>query len=271
MSTTLMADAFSAIGIFVLVIVGSTGTVFLILKGLNAYLDRREEKRHEWLKNYVFPESCYLEIQQRYPHLTAEQVEIAFEQLRLYFEVCLVYLSPDSSELVAMPSKLVDRCWHAFICETREYQAFCKAVFGGFLDHESRVDTSFPLVDISADVIRKGENAKSPAEVQQEIDFKNQLAAARIYQWALVISLAQGSSETDEVPWLFLIDQAFIIEDGYFYEPEVLAFLAKFDLEAAQAAVTKRETEAAGGSVAACGDGGACGACGGCGGCGGSV
>ena len=176
MSTTLMADAFSAIGIFVLVIVGSTGTVFLILKGLNAYLDRREEKRHEWLKNYVFPESCYLEIQQRYPHLTAEQVEIAFEQLRLYFEVCLVYLSPDSSELVAMPSKLVDRCWHAFICETREYQAFCKAVFGGFLDHESRVDTSFPLVDISADVISNGKNAKSPTEVQQEIDFENQLA-----------------------------------------------------------------------------------------------
>ena len=109
MSTTLMADAFSAIGIFVLVIVGSTGSVFLILKGLNAYFDRREDKRRDFLKAYVFPESCYAEVKQRYPHLTAEQVEIAFEQLRLYFEVCLVYLSPDSSELVAMPSKLVDR------------------------------------------------------------------------------------------------------------------------------------------------------------------
>ena len=263
MSTTLMADAFSAIGIFVLVIVGSTGSVFLLLKGLNAYFDRKEDKRRGFLKAFVFPESCYAEVKQRYPHLTAGQVEIAFEQLRLYFEVCLVYLSPDSSELVPMPSKLVDRCWHVFICETREYQAFCKAVFGGFLHHASGVNASFPLVDISADVIRKGENAKSPAEVQQEIDFKNQLAAARIYQWALAISIAQGSSETDEVPWLFLIDQAFNIEDGYFYEPEVLAFLAKFDLKAAQAAVAKRETEAAGGSVAACGDSGSCGGCGG--------
>ena len=263
MSTTLMADAFSAIGIFVLVIVGSTGSVFLLLKGLNAYFDRKEDKRRGFLKAFVFPESCYAEVKQRYPHLTAGQVEIAFEQLRLYFEVCLVYLSPDSSELVAMPSKLVDKCWHAFICETREYQAFCKAVFGGFLHHASGVNASFPLVDISADVIRKGENAKSPAEVQQEIDFKNQLAAARIYQWALVISLAQGSSETDEVPWLFLIDQAFNIKDGYFYEPEVLAFLAKFDLKATEAIVTKRETEAAAGSAAACGDGGSCGGCGG--------
>ena len=263
MSTTLMADAFSAIGIFVLVIVGSTGTVFLILKGLNAYFDRREEKRHEWLRNYVFPESCYLEVQQRYPHLTAEQVEIAFEQLRLYFEVCLVYLSPDSSELVVMPSKLVDGCWHTFICETREYKAFCKAVFGGFLHHASGVNTSFPLVDISADVISNGKNAKTPAEVQQEIDFKNQLAAARIYQWTLAVNEAQSSSGTNQVPWLFDIDQAFNIEDGYFYQAEVLAFLAKFDLEAAQDAVAKRETEAAGGSVAAYGDGGSCGGCGG--------
>lgn len=173
MSTTVMADAFSAIGIFILVIVGSTSVVLLLLKGLNAYFDRREDKRRSLLKSYVFPASCYSEVQQRYPHLTAEQVAIAFEQLRLYFEVCLVYLSPDSTKLAAMPSKLVDACWHSFICETREYQAFCKAVFGSFLHHESRVNTSFPLVDISVEVINNGKTSKSPTEAQQEIDFKN--------------------------------------------------------------------------------------------------
>ena len=265
MSTTLIANAFSAISIFVLVIVGSTGTVFLILKGLNAYFDRREEKRHEWLKNYVFPESCYLEVQQRYSHLTTEQVEIAFEQLRLYFEVCLVYLSPDSSELVPMPSKLVDRCWHVFICETREYQAFCKAVFGGFLHHASSVNTSFSLVDISAEDIksRKDTVLLTLAQAQLEADFKNQLSAARIYQWAQAVNKAGSSSGTNQVPLLFDIDQALGIADGYFYQPDVLEFLAKFDLKAAQDAVTKQENEAAGGSVAACGDGGSCGGCGG--------
>ena len=265
MSTTLMADAFSAIGIFVLVIVGSTGSMFLLLKGTNAYFDRREEKRHEWLKNYAFPESCYAEIEQQYPHLTTKQVEIAFEQLRLYIEVCLVYLSPDSSELAAMPSKLVDRCWHAFICETRAYQAFCKAVFGGFLHHESSVNTSFSLVDIAAEDIksRKDTVLLTEAQAQLEADFKNQLSAARIYHWALAVNKAGRSSRTNQVPLLFYIDQAFGITVGYFYQPEVLAFLAKFDLKAAQAVVTKRETEAAGGSAAACGDGGACGGCGG--------
>lgn len=263
MSTTVMGDAFSAIGIFVLVIVGSTGAVLLLLKGLNAYFDRREDKRRSLLKSYVFPASCYSEVQQRYPHLTAEQVSIAFEQLRLYFEVCLVYLSPDSSKLAAMPSKLVDRCWHSFICETREYQAFCKAVFGSFLHHESSVNTSFPLIDISADVINNGKASKPPTEAQQEIDFKNQLSAARIYHWALAIGWSQSNFESIRIPLLFSIDQELNIEDGYFYSTEVLKFLAKFDLKAAEVVVTRRETEAAGGSTAACGDGGSCGGCGG--------
>lgn len=265
MSTTVMADAFSAIGIFILVIVGSTSAVLLLLKGLNVYFDRREERRHGWLNNYVFPESCYAEVQQRYPHLSSEQVEIAFEQLRLYFEVCLVYLSPDSSKLAAMPSKLVDRCWHSFICETREYQAFCKSVFGSFLHHESKVNTSFPLVDISADYIksRKASAVLAEAQVHRDVDFKNQLSAARIYRWALAISGESSSLEALQIPLLFSIDQAFCITDGYFYQPDVLEFLAQFDLKTAEAVLTKRETEAAGGSAAACGDGGSCGGCGG--------
>jgi hypothetical protein len=263
MRTTVMADAFSAIGIFVLVLVGSTSAVLLLLKCTNAYFDRREDKRRGLLKGYVFPASCYSEVQQRYPHLTAEQVAIAFEQLRLYFEVCLVYLSPDSSKLAAMPSKLVDRCWHAFICETREYQRFCKSVFGSFLHHESSVNKSFPLVYISADGIHNGKTSKSATEVQQEIDFKNQLSAARIYRWSLAICGEKSNSEVVQIPLLFSIDREFNIKDGYFYSPDVLEFLAKFDLKAAEAVVTKRETEAAGGSAAACGDGGSCGGCGG--------
>ena len=260
MKTTLIADLFSVIGIFLLVTVGSTSVVFLCLKGLNAYFDRREDKRRNWLNNYVFPESCYSEVQQQYPHLTTEQVEHAFEQMRLYLEVCLVYSSPNSSRLVAMPSKLVDTCWHAFICETREYQAFCKTAFGGFLHHESKVNTTFPLVDISMDEVAK---LSTKAQALAELNFKNQLAAARIYRWALAISDLQNSSETVQVPLLFSIDQEFGIEDGYLYTSEVLAFLAKFDLKAAETVVKKRETDAAGGSAAACGDGGSCGGCGG--------
>lgn len=263
MKTSLLADAFSAVGIFILVIAGSTGAVLLLLKVINAYLDRREEKRHGLLKDYIFPASCYAEVMQRYSHLTSEQVEIAFEQLRLYFEVCLVYLSPNSSKLAAMPSKLVDTCWHSFICETREYQAFCKSVFGDFLHHESKLNTDFQLIDISANDIQNGKSAKSLTGAQQENDFKDQLAAARIYHWALSLNGSQNRSAVIQVPLLFSIDQELIIGNGYFYNPEVLEFLAKFDLKAAETVVTKRETEAAGGSAAACADGGSCGGCGG--------
>jgi hypothetical protein len=196
---------------------------------------------------------------------TSEQVSLGFEQLRLYLEVCLVYSSPGSSKLVAMSSKLVDTCWHAFICETREYQAFCKSIFGGFLHHESKVNTSFPLLDISAEDLKNGVATHLSAETQaqREFDFKNQLAAARIYHWAMSMGRQEQDSDLVQVPLLFTIDQELSIENGYFYTSEVLEFLAKFDLKLAEAAVARRETEAAGGSAAACGDGGSCGGCGG--------
>ena len=265
MNTSIIHDFMATIGIIILVIVGSTSAVFLLLLGINTYLNRQVKKRRALLKGYTFPTSCYLEVQQRYPDLTTEQVNIAFEQLRLYFEVCLVYSSPSSSSPIAMPSKLVDSCWHAFICETRDYKAFCKSTLGGFMHHESKPNTSFSLVDISADDIKSGEDKASltEAQAQQAHDLKNQLYAARIYHWALAIGGTQSSSKPVEAPMLFSIDQEFHIEDGYFYTFEVLEFLTKCDLKAAEAVVTKREAEAAGGSAAACGDGGSCGSCGG--------
>ncbi len=265
MTNHLISEVISVLGIIALVGIGSAGFVFLLLKGVNTYFDLREEKRRAWLKKYVFTENCYLEVQQRHPHLTTEQIEIAFEQLRLYFEVCLVYSSPGSSKLVAMPSKLVDVCWHAFICETREYQAFCKTAFGGFLHHESRVNTSFPLVELSMDEVDNIEGTKlsSEAKCQRELNIKNQLAAARIYHWALAIGSSQSDFESKQIPLLFSIDQELNVEDGYFYSFEVLRFIAKFDLKFAEAVVKKQETDAAGGSAAGCGDGGSCGGCGG--------
>lgn len=108
-----------------------------------------------------------------------------------------------------------------------------------------------------------GENSESPADMQREIDFKNQLSAARIYHWALSMGAHKGNSDEDQVPLLFSIDQKLSIEVDYLYTSEVLDFLATFDLQAAEAVLTRQETEAAVGSAAACGDGGSCGGCGG--------
>lgn len=260
MNASIVSDFISTIGIIILVVVGSTSVVYVFLLGINAYLNRQEQKRRALLKGYTFPARCYSEVKQRYPHLTTEQIVKAFEQLRLYFEVHLIYSSPNSSRLVAMPSKLVDICWHTFICETREYLEFCESIFGSFLHHESKVNTSFRLVDISAENIKSQmENAlltEAQVQVQLQFEFKNQLAAARIYHWALAIGGSQSSSIPMQIPVLFSIDQILNIEDGYIYTSEVLEFLSKFDLKAAEALVTKRDAEASGGSTAACGDGG---------------
>jgi hypothetical protein len=67
------------------------------------------------------------------------------------------------------------------------------------------------------------------------------------------------------VPLLFRIDEELAIGDGFRYSTEITQFLAEFDLKAAEAQETKRQTDGASGTGAACGDGGSA-ACGGCGG-----
>lgn len=175
----------------------------------------------------------------KYPHLNENDVTEAFEQLRLYFQICW----RNEKKAVAMPSRLVDTCWHALICDTRNYARFCEAVFGKFLHHEP--PNSFELQKI---------------EVSERSD-RQMLAIARAYKGALAADVIDKS--TVAVPKLFAIDERMQIQDGFCYSAEFLKCLDDFDLEKAEARLTK-EDGAADGSAAACGDGGSCG-------CGGSV
>jgi hypothetical protein len=262
---TSINDFVTVLSTITLIVLSCTSVVYLLLKGINIFLKRIKQNRLALLKDYDFPTSCYAAVQQRYLQLTAEQIELAFEQLRLFFEVCLMYSSPSSSIPVAMPSKIVDSCWHAFICETREYQDFCKSMFGDFLHHDSKPDTSFRLVDLSVNDIKNDKNTTAQIEdqSQQTRDLTNQLSVARIFHWTLAIGASRNSSSVVNIPVMFSIDQDLDIEDGYFYTPEVLKFLANFNLEVAESLVANRQPESAGGSAAACGDGGSCGGCGG--------
>ncbi len=38
-----------------------------------------------------------------------------------------------------MPSQVADDLWHEFILYTRDYDAFCRRAFGGFLHHTPAV------------------------------------------------------------------------------------------------------------------------------------
>lgn len=239
--------------------------IFLFLVVASALINRQHQKRLKTLQSHVFPDRYYQDVMQMYPQLSIDNVQMAFEQLRLYFRLCL----NKQPKRVAMPSRLVDVCWHNFICDTRQYQQFCDAVFGDFLHHEAIVDTSYSIQGTSGELSKpeEKENLSVEAKALRDLEFQNQLAAARIYQWSAELEVkekGQSSSATD-VPLLFRIDEELGIGDGFRYSTDVTVFLSDFDLKAAEAQETKRQTDGASSTGASCGDGGSA-ACGGCGG-----
>ena len=247
------------------ILLGTVAAMFafahLANKGISAFNDNWTRKKRLLLKAYVFDSTYHAEVKKLYPHLTDELVNAAFEQLRLYFELNLVY----SGNVIPMPSKLVDTCWHVFICDTREYQKFCKAHFGEFLHHEKQVNTRF---NIQADAMPWNPDSELSEEEKaiQKTEFLNLVRAAQVFQWALAIEDRIQGSIDSQVPQLFSMDEEYGIADGYVYNQDITDALAKFDLEAANEMLKKEETLGADGSGAACGDGSAA-----CGGCGGSV
>lgn len=211
--------------------------VLLMAVSVVALEGRQWSKQKMALKDWKFDEAYILEILLKYPHLSEVDVTTAFEQLRLYFGVCWW----NEKKLVAMPSKLVDACWHVFICDTRNYARFCEAVFGKFLHHEQPSANELQSVNAS--------------ERYQMLMIPN----ARAYQGALRHATNTGLA----VPDLFSIDERLRIANGFYYSAEFLESLAAFNVRVAESRLSKSDG-AADGSAAACGDGGACG-------CGGSI
>jgi hypothetical protein len=240
--------------------------ILLVLVVASALMNRQHQKRLRALESQVFPDRYYQEVLRLYPQLSIDNVQMAFEQLRLYFRVCL----NNQPKRVAMPSRLVDVCWHSFICDTRQYKRFCDDVFGDFLHHEATVDTSFSIPSASSELSKPGEETEpsEEAKAQRDLEFQNQLVAARIYQWSAELEFkgkGQNPIATD-VPLLFKIDEALGIGDGFHYPLDITQFLESLALKAAEGAEDMRNVEGTSGTGAACGDGGSAAACGGCGG-----
>jgi hypothetical protein len=199
---------------------------------------RQWSKQKMVLAEWCFDEAYIKEVLLQHPHLNESDVVEAFELLRLYFRICWQC----EKRLVAMPSKLVDECWHVFICDTRSYAQFCEAVFGRFLHHEPPSANELQKINASE---------------------RNQLlmlANARAYQGALHHETNAGLA----VPALFSMDERLRIDDGFCYSTEFLESLAAFDVKKAEATLSKADGAADGSGAAACGDGGSCG-------CGGSI
>lgn len=219
--------------------------------------DRKHSKQKEALRSWEFDPAYSQIVLGLYPHLPETDIQLAFDQLRIYFYLNWVH----ESKRIAMPSRLVDSCWHVFILDTRNYLKFCAVVFDKYLHHEP------PHAELETSELKE----------QSQTQF---LSMARAYQYAQKYETRRrtesgGKSYTnlintdakiaifDIIPTIFSIDQTMQIEDGFIYSKEFLKSLAEFDLKSAESDAAALDGTG-GGLTAGCGDGGACG-------CGGSV
>ncbi|MBE7368004.1 glycine-rich domain-containing protein [Ramlibacter pallidus] len=95
------------------------------------YVRRRDLDREHHIRSYVFPSGVLETFSRSYPQLEPKDVQLAARALRQFF---LVHKRA-GGQLVAMPSKVADALWHAFILDTRAYRAFCQRAFGGYFHH----------------------------------------------------------------------------------------------------------------------------------------
>lgn len=159
----------------------------LLLAGLAwLVLRNRRRRRLAYIASYRFHPAIKRKVQERYPHLTAAQVERVFDGLRDYFHIC----NQAGRRMVSMPSQAVDVAWHEFILFTRAYQAFCDRALGRFLHHTPT------------------EAMQTPTLAQTGIKRAWRLACAR-----------EGINPSTplQLPLLFALDALLNIEDGYRY------------------------------------------------------
>ena len=109
--------------------------VLVAVLGGSFYLSRRTNRvrreRAEFIRSYRFPSGLRFKLDQAYPDLSGEQVNLILEGLRAWF----MLLAENPNTKFGMPSKAVDTAWHEFILMTHNYSAFCEKAFGKFLHH----------------------------------------------------------------------------------------------------------------------------------------
>lgn len=145
-----------------------------------------KSNQHTFIETYKMPKNIALSLRKHYPQLSAEQCELAIEALKEYFLICNLA----NGQLVAMPSKVVDVAWHAFILNTKEYKSFCRKAFGRFLHHTPS----------SASVISE--------QMNTSLKRTWQITCRRNYI---------DANNPDKLPLLFSIDDMLNIKEGFKY------------------------------------------------------
>lgn len=164
----------------------SISTAILLALLVYGALRARKARQLVYIENYRFNSAILTKVQQRYPHLNKNDLELVIEGLREYFYVCRMA----KNRPVSMPSQVVDVAWHEFILYTRLYDSFCKKALGRFLHHTP------------------AEAMRSPRVAQEGIK----------RAWRLCCAKHNIDPKAPlQLPLLFAIDSLLKIEDGFKY------------------------------------------------------
>jgi hypothetical protein len=99
--------------------------------GVRAKRRRLLRQREAFIQRHEFPLHLRAALRETWPQLRDDDLALVERAMRSYF---LCWLQ-SGFRPVAMPSRLVDAFWHAFILDTRAYGAFCTIAFGQFFHH----------------------------------------------------------------------------------------------------------------------------------------
>jgi hypothetical protein len=128
-------------------------------------------------------------LEKHHPGFERKDSALVSRGLRQYF---LAYLM-SGRRYVSMPSQVADDLWHEFILYTREYDAFCRRAFGGFLHH-------------------------TPAVVRGEHRQSNE--GLRRVWWYCCKYESIDPVRPSRLPLLFALDSKFNIPNGFVYHPD---------------------------------------------------
>jgi hypothetical protein len=146
-------------------------------------------RRAEFIRTYRWPPGLLDRLEKHRSGLERKDSALVSRGLRQFF---IAYLM-SGKRYVSMPSQAADDLWHEFILYTREYNAFCRRAFGGFLHH-------------------------TPAVVLSEHRKSNE-GLRRVWWYCCKYESIDPVKPT-RLPLLFALDAKLNITDGFVYHPQ---------------------------------------------------
>ena len=159
----------------------------LLLYGL--WKRQRALQRLQYIRTFELPKGLFERLRKHRPALTLKECQLVAHALRQFF---LAYAT-SGRKFVSMPSQVVDDLWHEFILYTKNYDAFCRQAFGGFLHHT-------PAVVLGGD--------------------RQANEGLRRCWWFTCREENINPRSPTRLPLLFAIDTKLGIEDGFRYVPD---------------------------------------------------